>query len=390
MIKIFLLSEEEFDLIRKSMFFKLKHIKFTEQYKKNHISECKKMQLDLIYSKYNKSYVFELNEKPIGCVIVSVPEDSNNKWNEYKWINNLYVDPKYRGNGIGEYICKYAMKNLGGNALAVKRDNKIAINLYKKLGFKIEKNPPKNEKYILMYLHEIITENFNYDLLNEEEQFITSYKAKMKRLSSETNETRIARLTVNKLDKSSYQKFQRNDNPKNKINILPLINEDTYLTSDIHFGREIYNDKDTIKRLNKIPENSILIILGDLGYVKTSCREYIKECFKQLTCKNIFLVLGNHDCYELDFYYKELGIKGVYERITLDKRKWVFSHQPCDGPSNDYINFHGHIHEENNYIQVTSVDTKINVFYKYFDRPQKIKELIEWNKNNNLEKRIIS
>ena len=48
---------------------------------------------------------------------------------------DLEVDKAYRGQGYGDYITNYAIKNYKANDLAVSPSNKVAQNLYKKHGF---------------------------------------------------------------------------------------------------------------------------------------------------------------------------------------------------------------------------------------------------------------
>ena len=93
----------------------------------------------------------------------------------------------------------------------------------------------------------------------------------------------------------------------------------------------------------------------------------------------MFLVLGNHDVHRLDYYYN-LGFKGIYERIIDNKHKWTFSHQPFNGDSSisDYINLHGHIHEETRYPKgIKNLSTEINCWSGYCT-DGKVKTIREW------------
>ena len=55
----------------------------------------------------------------------------------YKWIALIEVENGYRGNGYGEQVLEFAITHEHGNALGVHKNNTIAINMYKKHGFKI-------------------------------------------------------------------------------------------------------------------------------------------------------------------------------------------------------------------------------------------------------------
>lgn len=55
----------------------------------------------------------------------------------YKWIALIEVENGYRGNGYGEQVLEFAINHEHGNALGVHKNNTVAINMYKKHGFKI-------------------------------------------------------------------------------------------------------------------------------------------------------------------------------------------------------------------------------------------------------------
>lgn len=214
------------------------------------------------------------------------------------------------------------------------------------------------------------------------EQFIIDYRKKLERLEKEDGITRIPRLAVNPVDGSSYQKFVKTDRVRNNVDVTRYINKDTYLISDIHFGKKEEKDEKNIALLRKIPRDATLLILGDVGYGWTPCKDRVVECFKQFKVDNMFMVLGNHDCYELDFYYDQLGFKGVYEYIYIPEKNYTFTHQPADGPNPGFINFHGHIHNDTMYEigGVTDVRWKINVWEGYCRTH--VKTLKEWFDEN--------
>lgn len=55
------------------------------------------------------------------------------------FIFNINVDPKYRGKGYGKILLDDCVKKYGGYDLTVDCDNKIAVNMYLKYGFKVIK-----------------------------------------------------------------------------------------------------------------------------------------------------------------------------------------------------------------------------------------------------------
>lgn len=96
-----------------------------------------------------KTVAWELDGRPIVTVAVGYQDKDCN------WIGNMEVDPEFRGYGLGTQALKYAVDELEGDALAVFKANKLAIQIYKDHGF-VLKNPDefKNEDYVQMVLDE--------------------------------------------------------------------------------------------------------------------------------------------------------------------------------------------------------------------------------------------
>jgi len=148
--------------------------------------------------------------------------------------------------------------------------------------------------------------------------------------------------------------------------ILNMINEDTYLTGDIHFNHAS-NDNDTyydevVESINsRVSTGSCLILMGDIcdsehdGTDKKVFTKFIND----INCKNVILVLGNNDRLTIE-EYKEMGIKYINTRIDYDN--WVFTHEPIT-VDKGVINFHAHIHGSREYWN-TDWHNHIDVFYK--------------------------
>ena len=71
-----------------------------------------------------------------------------------KEISPLKIMEEYRGYGLGTVLAKDAVNMFNGSWLGVLSDNQIAIRLYKKIGFIIDKDKPflkvKNGNVIFM------------------------------------------------------------------------------------------------------------------------------------------------------------------------------------------------------------------------------------------------
>ena len=66
-------------------------------------------------------------------------------------ISPVKVKSKYRGYGLGRLLVEKSMEKFNANMLMVAKDNEVAINMYKKLGFSISQNTKwKNEDYYIM------------------------------------------------------------------------------------------------------------------------------------------------------------------------------------------------------------------------------------------------
>ena len=85
------------------------------------------------------------NDKKIGIAYISAIDTDNG------YIDNLEVYKKYRGNGYANDIMKYILKNYKAKSLSVLKTNNIAINLYKKFGFKVTQSY-KWDKQDLYYM----------------------------------------------------------------------------------------------------------------------------------------------------------------------------------------------------------------------------------------------
>lgn len=115
------------------------------------------------YAKHKNTigaYAVDLEKKcHAGHIFVGTKDNS---------IGNFEVEKEYRGYGIGEALLKYAIKKLGGNNLWVYSDNKVAIKMYEKYGFKIDdESTYKGDKYVTMSLKESFSSDKAKELLSE-------------------------------------------------------------------------------------------------------------------------------------------------------------------------------------------------------------------------------
>ena len=83
-----------------------------------------------------------INNKKVGCLLLEKYEDGI-------LLNELYLDKNYRGKGIGTNILNNILNNNSKVYLWVYKENILALNLYKKLGFKIKETT--ETRYFMQY-----------------------------------------------------------------------------------------------------------------------------------------------------------------------------------------------------------------------------------------------
>lgn len=98
------------------------------------------------YKDYFKGFAaFEKNTDNFAGFIRIWPNWVMNHWHG-NLISPIEVKAKYRGYGLGKLLVEKAIKEYNANLLFVSKDNEIAINMYKNLGFKIS-DTMKYKKY---------------------------------------------------------------------------------------------------------------------------------------------------------------------------------------------------------------------------------------------------
>lgn len=104
-----------------------------------------------------------------------------------------------------------------------------------------------------------------------------------------------------------------------------------------------------IDNINAVAEpDDCLVVLGDFAFVKTE--EQLRYYRNQINCKNIIMILGNHDNQKLiqkifdkvyDTYMLKVNFNGNHQQIWLSHYAhavWPNSHRDC-------IHLYGHSHQ---------------------------------------------
>lgn len=144
-----------------------------------------------------------------------------------------------------------------------------------------------------------------------------------------------------------------------------------YFISDTHFGHENsikYDIREGGRKFSSVKERDELIInninkvvtpqdnlyfLGDISWYNP---QETAELLKQIKCKNLFAIRGNHDRILKDGRIKKM-FQGVYDikQIEDNGKQVVLSHFPImmyQGQHKGVIALYGHVHnslEENDY-----------------------------------------
>ncbi len=107
---------------------------------------------------------------------------------------------------------------------------------------------------------------------------------------------------------------------------------------------------------NKVGENDVLIHLGDFSF---GGFDNIVEFRGRILCKNIHLILGNHDhhierdkdgirsLFKSVHHYTVLALRRPGQEKKMDKHSIVLCHFPIaswDGMNTGRIHLHGHVH----------------------------------------------
>ena len=113
----------------------------------------------LMQDSYSKKIIDHITKYQNGEIIIDVDRDiivgRVFVWNETNkkntgFINSLYIDKNYRGYGLSNKLVKDAINKYNGYDLMVYKDNKVAIELYKKHGFVIDESKSDKKMYYMI------------------------------------------------------------------------------------------------------------------------------------------------------------------------------------------------------------------------------------------------
>ena len=158
-----------------------------------------------------------------------------------------------------------------------------------------------------------------------------------------------------------------------------------------------------VNNINKyVKEDDILYHLGDWSFGGIN---NIWEFRKQIKCKNIYLVPGNHDYhikknkilpqkeYDINIYAHDCFLKILPEltKIKIDKQEIILCHFPLDEWENmdrGSIHLHGHSHHTKDYTDLNMYTKRMDVGMDWEEfRPYSWEEIKEIMKERKIKKR---
>lgn len=171
-----------------------------------------------------------------------------------------------------------------------------------------------------------------------------------------------------------------------------------FITSDYHYGHKnicratsVWPDKEkstrdfaSIHEMNQamidntnkvVSSQDSLIMVGDIVMNKKKYWESLEEFLSQINCKNLWLILGNHDRSNSESIDKYKKYFSVVDSLVYFEN-FLITHVPVNNtPSNCRANLHGHIHSRPAKITSTSMDIGIDGHPEF--RPYHIDEIKE-------------
>lgn len=331
------------------------------------------------------------NDRPIGFIYGNKLTDT---------ILKLYIYPCYSSLGYQSILINKMIEN-GYNKVVIHKDDKLLLDQYLNCNFIItsstknycyltfESSKNINNKNVKEFLLETIYEEIHNDNLDTEVNALLEDSLNVNEfnilLHEEDNEVLENIKGIDRFrNKDKYGVKYMDFAPNEKDDLVKkeiakkLINEDTFITSDLHLN---YKERSSlnfivemINEINyKVPQNGTLLFLGDLGDKRNPSQKfYIKNFISKLNVSKKILILGNHDTLSLDDYYN-MGF--LYVGIQLETSRFIFTHAPV--PCKNKINIHGHIHGSREYWNM-DWHNHIDVYCK--DHNNKVLKLKEYLK----------
>lgn len=211
--------------------------------------------------------------------------------NKESWIQPIEIDKKYRGYNLSKQLLDVATKELGAKYLAVWNDNEVAIDIYKKYGFKVYKKVKYDKRNTAYYMTIDPKRKINPKYLNE------TYIGPDHR--EYTIENGYIRCKVD--GQNIILAFNENLDEN-------ILNESSFTNTALHkllYKERFKNNKEVFQVYDKVKE--------DVPFIKRTYLNY--ERYKQF---NLFLDLSyyNQTFFKNNIYKLDKGVELYFEFIN--------------------------------------------------------------------------
>ena len=222
-----------------------------------------------------------------------------------------------------------------------------------------------------------ITESYIDDLFVENGDYNISIDNDIFSINAVT-ESEHSRVTYLEDGREPELSLLPGEKPYGLATLREAISEDIFLISDFHITYADEQGKIRAQSIitnvnNIVPENANLLILGDLGGKRgQESKDDVVDFISKIKCKNLYLILGNHDKLSI-MEYRKMGFKAVTDYFEWNNI--VFSHIPI-AVKKGMINVHGHNHGTETYLNdMVSPDDHIDVYDSNFE-PKTLRHIL--------------
>lgn len=127
----YILEKSSIDDIERLIDYKKRTIyEYANDLSEDEINKINNYVIDIVPRELENYRNIVVDGKIIGCVLLTNGDDGN-------LLNEIFIEEKFRNNGIGTDIIKNIIRENDIVYLWVYKKNKQAISLYKKLGFNV-------------------------------------------------------------------------------------------------------------------------------------------------------------------------------------------------------------------------------------------------------------
>lgn len=330
----------------------------------------------------------QTNDVYIYKVLLDSPEKNvTERINEILgWSEDMF-DSMIGNTGLNESMDLYVLEDIFESSRALLPDEAFGVSDLRKFPLDTEKHVRSAIKFFNYVDKEHEKELASKIIKKMKEYNITDVKIGEKnRLGKYLNlvtEDVSKRLINGDNDKAAVSLKATGESPYNVREMIDkILHGNPFFISDIHMEintpKGLEKFENIVNNINSsVDENESLFILGDMDDHFIGEDSTMVEVFlDRLKCKNVYLILGNHDMAPVKDYVR-FGFKGITDVLRVGNL--IISHIPMAEIPDDMINIHGHLHGD-----VTRHEEYAAEFDdRYYDvwnneyKPQRLSEILQ-------------